>query len=249
MHVLLFCPLDSCLRKKLNYSLCEQLWPAALTLFLGMGLVAGSAVGLLSSHQFYPGYQDLSCSGTIIFDDALHGSIKSDESSFFAGTANIARTGDIIDQNRNEIYGNVSRLTSGKSETSTGFALFNQALKDITAIPNSNGNKLELLYPSPLLSSTPSSSIPSTFPDTLGTKDQDGSLIAKSYRTVNSTNSSLGDLSHKADLLMGTQSYSHELVSQMSQQANATSDDLFQGLLQINDLFKTHSPPGFTAYI
>jgi hypothetical protein len=56
MHVLLFCPMETCLRKKLAYSRCEELWPAVVLFVLGLGVIGVCTVGLLSDYRLYGGY-------------------------------------------------------------------------------------------------------------------------------------------------------------------------------------------------
>jgi len=57
MCVILFCPMDSCLRKKLIYSKIEEIWPAILTFLVGAGVIACCSVGMLSGYNLYQGYQ------------------------------------------------------------------------------------------------------------------------------------------------------------------------------------------------
>ena len=57
MYVLLFCPMQICLRKKMIYTKCEEIWPAVVLVFLGLGVIACCLVGIFSNYRMYSGYE------------------------------------------------------------------------------------------------------------------------------------------------------------------------------------------------
>jgi len=88
-YVLIFCPIECSLRKKLIYSECEQIYPIFLLTIFGLTAVGCCMSVLLSDYKLYNGYQELNCGSMMIFDDILFGNKKMDSTSFFSGKKTI----------------------------------------------------------------------------------------------------------------------------------------------------------------
>lgn len=75
-------------------------------------MIACCSVGMLSGYSIYQGYQEISCSGTIVFDDAINGNINAAKSSFFAGSSMIASELTKFNNNSGKIFTSLSKLSS-----------------------------------------------------------------------------------------------------------------------------------------
>lgn len=131
-YVLLFCPFELCLRKKLLYSNCEQFCPVVFVTVLGVVAIGLSAAVLLSDYKVYSGYQELACGSTIALDDLIYGNIKNDNSSFFAGTRTIATQIGLFEENSNLIYNRLTNFSSKSSLMPNIINLVNNASANVS---------------------------------------------------------------------------------------------------------------------
>lgn len=153
-----------------------------MTMLLGATVVATCFVGLFSEFKLYDGYQQTSCSGIIGVDDSLYGASSSDGKSYFAGVSTInEQLQSLTSGNLNYILNNLTAVSSAGSSTSSALNLMNSALVNITGIPDPSGNSLSLNYNTPFSSSSPTATIPSTFPPILGNSTSNASLVGITY--------------------------------------------------------------------
>jgi predicted negative regulator of RcsB-dependent stress response len=151
---------------------------------LGLAVIGICAVGMLSGYTLYQGYQETSCSGTIIFDDAINGNTDATKTAFFAGTTSIATELTKFNNKSAQIFANISKLSTQQPYYANSMSLYTQSLQNISQIPNTAGNLLTLKYNTPLMSPTPNGQVDSTFPSILGNKDTKDSLVKKAYDGV-----------------------------------------------------------------
>ena len=243
MYVLLFCPMNICVRKRLKYSNCEKKWPFVVLLFLGLAAIACCLAGLFSNYHLYNGYRETSCGGTIVFDDALNGNWNADKTSFFAGTRTIATELQKFNTNQGTIYGNLSKLTSNQPYYSNSINLITKAMESVSTIPNVNGGSLVLNYKTPFKSASPNSQIGSTLPPILGNKTSTNSLVGTSYTSLQSAHTTLAGMASGVNAFVATQPNHTAITNQIINDSTRTSDGLFQNLLMINDMTKTFPLP------
>ena len=248
MYVLLFCPMQICVRKRLKYSKCEKTWPFVVLLFLGLAAIASCLVGIFSNYHLYNGYKETSCGGTIVFDDAINGNWNSDKTSFFAGTRTIATELQKFNNNQGTIYGNLSKLASNQPYYANSINLITNAMQSVSTIPNVNGGSLVLNYKTPFKSASPNGQIGSTLPPILGNKTATDSLVGTSYSSLQSAHTTLVGMASGVDAFLATQPNHTAITNQIISDSNRTSDGLFQNLLMINDMTKTFPLPQLTKY-
>ena len=102
-----------------------------------------------------------------------------------------------------------------------------QSLQNISQVPNTTGSLLNLKYNTPLISSTPTGQIDSTFPSLLGTKDTNGSLTKQAYDGIKASESTISTIANGVDTVMLSQYTYWNYTEVVIIEANKTSKSLF----------------------
>jgi hypothetical protein len=103
----------------------------------------------MSNFKLYQGYQELSCGSVVVFDGLANGNLKDDNSSFFAGVKTIAYELKLFEERLNQVYKNLSKISSNSSEINSTLNLAIDGKTKVSQIPNADSSSLVLNYKTP----------------------------------------------------------------------------------------------------
>ena len=216
---------------------------------LGMAIISCCIVGLLSSYSLFTGYQELSCSATVILDDAIHGSPQTQKHNHFAGTSAIISQMSQLRDNSTSIYATFSQLSTNQAYYTDSMDLFAKGVQAVSVIPTPTGASFSLHYPTPLLSSTPTDRVSSTFPKILGSKGNSSSLVGTANSGLQKEADAVTALGASVDAFIGTQGKHAATSNQIIDDMKVADKSRFQSLLLTNDILNSVSIPSQTQNV
>lgn len=113
------------------------------------------------------------------------------------------------------------------------------SLYSISVIPDSSTNNLILNYNTPIISATPNSTVSSTLPTILGSKNDNSSLVGTAYSSMNNAYSNLSATTSTVDSFISSSSAFLTSISQISNQTSQSASSLKSTLLTVNDMLVT----------
>ncbi len=148
-------------------------------------MIVTSIVGISSSYKINNSWNDLSCTSGIVLDDVINGnSSLTNSNQFFSGVRTIYNQFNILNSQIGDLNVQIGKLGSNSVGVINANTQISSGLTSTASIPNLDSSQLVLSYPSPIESSSPSSSIPSGFPSVLGTSTANPSLVYAAYGSL-----------------------------------------------------------------
>jgi hypothetical protein len=114
--------------------------------------------------------------------------------------------------------------------------MMTSALFNVSIIPDTSTNSLNLNYKVPLSSSSPNQVIASTFPPILGSKTLPSTLIGTAYKAIETSYSNFSLITTNVDAFISSSAYFKQNLNQIINQTDNYTSLVKEGLLNANDI-------------
>jgi flagellin-like hook-associated protein FlgL len=133
------------------------------------------------------------CSAALISNDLLFGNTSKDGKSFFSGFEQISKQIGSLQVNLGNISSQFTNLAPGSPTMDDALHLLALSKTDTIRLSNNDaaGTDLLLAYPVPINQSTPTGSVPSSFPQVLGSYSSRSGITWAIYSALDALDSTL----------------------------------------------------------